>query len=450
MGSCASKPTLPEGGNGARARAAPKQQQQLAAAATAAAGDGDGAAALAAAVRSLERRLAAAEQELGELRGQRQQQQLVAAAANGGGAAAPTASQLAAAAGAAAPPPAERSALSAIPVPPAPPSAAPPPPAVPMDATRVVLHQIVAPSECSALGICTGGQVLSWIDVCAGLSAKTLARGPCVTVSVDAVHFIRPCRLGQVVVVAAMVNRTFASSMEVGVRVEAEDMRTGLRHHCCSAYLTFVSLRSRGRGGGGGGGGGAGGGAVEAPGGGGGGGGAGDGGGGAAVAAAAAAPPRPLPRIVPAGPEQRAIYDAAEARRQARLARRRSLGADPEKAAQAERARLRPVTHREGCPTLPPPLTLAAAHERRRGGGGGGSGDDGGDAKPRVSPAATTAYATHSIMPQHANTLGITFGGQVRGGADWLDWGSRGFEMHCVGLAPQRRPCLSASTAPGP
>lgn len=65
------------------------------------------------------------------------------------------------------------------------------PESVPMDATRIVMHQIVAPTEVDALGICFGGQVLSWIDICAGLSAKTLARGPCVTISVDAVHFFR-------------------------------------------------------------------------------------------------------------------------------------------------------------------------------------------------------------------------------------------------------------------
>ena len=57
-------------------------------------------------------------------------------------------------------------------------------------------------------------QVLSWIDICAGLAAKTVARGPCVSASVDSVHFLRPCRLGSVAIIAAMVNRTFASSME--------------------------------------------------------------------------------------------------------------------------------------------------------------------------------------------------------------------------------------------
>ena len=58
-------------------------------------------------------------------------------------------------------------------------------------------------------------QVLSWIDICAGLAAKTVARGPVVTASLDAVHFVKPCRLGAVAIIAAMVNRTFASSMEV-------------------------------------------------------------------------------------------------------------------------------------------------------------------------------------------------------------------------------------------
>lgn len=85
--------------------------------------------------------------------------------------------------------------------------------------------------------------MLSWIDICAGLASKNAARAACVTAGLDAVHFLRPCRSGCVAIICAMVNRTFSSSMEVGVRVEAEDIRTGAREHCCSAYLTFVSLK---------------------------------------------------------------------------------------------------------------------------------------------------------------------------------------------------------------
>lgn len=66
---------------------------------------------------------------------------------------------------------------------------------VAMSTTRVVMHQIVLPSDTDSLGICFGGQVLGWIDVCAGLAAKTVAKGPCVTASVDAVHFLKPCRV---------------------------------------------------------------------------------------------------------------------------------------------------------------------------------------------------------------------------------------------------------------
>ena len=61
-------------------------------------------------------------------------------------------------------------------------------------------------------------QVLSWIDICAGLAAKTVARGPVVTASVDTVHFLRPCHQGSVAIIAAMVNRVFQSSMEASMR----------------------------------------------------------------------------------------------------------------------------------------------------------------------------------------------------------------------------------------
>lgn len=81
------------------------------------------------------------------------------------------------------------------------------------------------------------------LDVCAGLAAKNAAQGACVTASLDTVHFFRPCRSGCIAIVCAMVNRTFATSMEVGVRVEVEDPKSGVREHCCSAYLTFVSLQ---------------------------------------------------------------------------------------------------------------------------------------------------------------------------------------------------------------
>lgn len=115
---------------------------------------------------------------------------------------------------------------------------------IPMAATRVVMTQLVSPAESTGLNICSGGTVLSWIDICAGLAAKTLARSPAVTASVDAVHFLRPCHVGSVVTIAAMVNRTFTSSMEVGVRVEEECVSTGARHHCCRYLACTCMTRS--------------------------------------------------------------------------------------------------------------------------------------------------------------------------------------------------------------
>ena len=196
------------------------------------------------------------------------------------------------------------------------------------------------------------------------------------------------------------------------MRVEAEDMRTGSRRHCCSAYLTFVSLRGRGRGGGG---------SADA------------------AAPTQAAPPRqPLPRVLPGTAEHARIHAQAEARRQQRLAERHAAVDDPQLAAVESACRLKPITHREGCPSLPPALTLlppqrgsldmprgtstpaeaaAAARSSRSSDPGDGSScvqtAVSAPPKRRVPPSSTTAYMTVSVMPQHANTLGLTFGGQV-------------------------------------
>ncbi|KAG2491478.1 hypothetical protein HYH03_010263 [Edaphochlamys debaryana] len=337
---------------------------------------------------------------------------------------------------------------------PPPPRPLPPPSPLPpaaMPTTRVVMHQLVLPADVNQLGICTGGQVLSWIDLAAGLSAKTLAHGPCVTASVDAVHFLRPCRLGCVVIVAAMVARTFNTSMEVAVVVESEDMRSGVRHHCCSAHLTFVVRPHAGGGGSG------------------------------------------LPRVYPITPEHRAVWEGAEVRRQQRLERRMRTRQDPALKDAERVCRLQPITHREGGPTLPPALTLTPAQQRELAASPSASPSpagplsrqtsatplqafpfpvppraaspapavaaaSAGDSTPEpsasaagpvpdpgnpvsllqppsepamartvtafaslrqlVPPGCTTSYMTQSILPQHANTLNITFGGQVM---SWME-----------------------------
>jgi acyl-CoA hydrolase len=114
-------------------------------------------------------------------------------------------------------------------------------------ATDVEMTQIVLPSHANNHGTVFGGQMAAWIDICAAVSAQRFARKAVVTASIDEIHFVTPVRRGMVVVLKARVNQAWGTSMEVGVRVEAEDPRTGDTFHCCTAYTTFVAINDDGR-----------------------------------------------------------------------------------------------------------------------------------------------------------------------------------------------------------
>src|SRR5687767_5167239 len=103
------------------------------------------------------------------------------------------------------------------------------------------------PQHANVLGHVFGGVVLSMMDTTAAVSAIRHARLACVTVSVDRVDFREPIHVGDLVVMKASVNFVGRTSMEVGVRVEAEDMIRGLRRHTNSCYLTFVAVDRNGR-----------------------------------------------------------------------------------------------------------------------------------------------------------------------------------------------------------
>ncbi|MDQ4080199.1 MAG: acyl-CoA thioesterase [Gemmatimonadota bacterium] len=98
------------------------------------------------------------------------------------------------------------------------------------------------PQHANNLGHVFGGVVLSMLDRVAAVAAIRHARQNCVTVSVDRVDFREPIRLGDLVVMRASVNYVGRTSMEVGVRVEAEDLMTGERRHTNSCYVTFVAI----------------------------------------------------------------------------------------------------------------------------------------------------------------------------------------------------------------
>ena len=114
------------------------------------------------------------------------------------------------------------------------------------DTTKVEMTQLVLPSHTNNHGTAFGGQIAAWCDISAAVSAQRFCRAPVVTASMDQLHFLRPVRQGMVVILRSQVNRSWTTSLEVGVRVEAEDPFSGATVHCCSAYLTFVALDAHG------------------------------------------------------------------------------------------------------------------------------------------------------------------------------------------------------------
>src|SRR4051794_31490079 len=114
-------------------------------------------------------------------------------------------------------------------------------------ASRVETEQLVLPGLTNTHGTIFGGMLMQWIDIAAGISAARHAGGPVVTASMDRLHFLHPIRLGAVVTVQAQVNFAGRTSMEIGVRVLAEDQTMDGRRQTTRAFLTFVAVDESGR-----------------------------------------------------------------------------------------------------------------------------------------------------------------------------------------------------------
>ena len=108
------------------------------------------------------------------------------------------------------------------------------------------MHELVLPNDTNLLGNVLGGRVMHLMDMCAAMSAYKHARTAVVTASVDRLDFLAPAKMGEIMILKSAVNYTGKSSMEVGVRIESENPKTGHIHHTSSAYLTFVSLNENG------------------------------------------------------------------------------------------------------------------------------------------------------------------------------------------------------------
>lgn len=116
----------------------------------------------------------------------------------------------------------------------------------PSDSAITIARQMI-PSDANPLGIVHGGEILKMVDEAGGLAAMRHARCPVVTVRLDSMTFLEPIYVGDLVIVKAMVNWVGRTSMEVGIRVEAENPVTGVRTHTNSAFAVYVALDEEGR-----------------------------------------------------------------------------------------------------------------------------------------------------------------------------------------------------------
>jgi len=117
----------------------------------------------------------------------------------------------------------------------------------PASASSVSLIRPMDLTDANLLGNVHGGEVMKLVDNAGGLAAMKHCGGPVVTVALDEMSFIEPVYVGDVVTVKAMVNDVGRTSLEVGVRVEAENVVTGRRVHTSSAYLVYVALDKDGK-----------------------------------------------------------------------------------------------------------------------------------------------------------------------------------------------------------
>ena len=148
--------------------------------------------------------------------------------------------------------------------------------------SAVTATHMVLPGDTNAHGTAFGGKIMQWMDIAAAVAAGRHCSAPVVTVAVDDLHFAAPIRLGDVVIIRACVNFAGRSSLEVGIRVDREELSVGgTVQHCLSAYFTFVGVDALGA-------------------------------------------PVPVPTIVPTTPVESRRFEAAKLRRERRLKARQS------------------------------------------------------------------------------------------------------------------------------
>lgn len=117
-----------------------------------------------------------------------------------------------------------------------------------LECSRTVVHsqatltQLMSPQDANLWGNVFGGVILALVDKVAWVSAARHCENPCVTASFDQVDFRSPIDIGEVVTLSASINTVGRTSMEIGVRVEAESVHGAVRRHTNSCYVTMVAI----------------------------------------------------------------------------------------------------------------------------------------------------------------------------------------------------------------
>lgn len=114
-------------------------------------------------------------------------------------------------------------------------------------ASQVAMTQLMLPSHSNFSGFIHGGFVLSLMDQVAFACASKHSGNYCVTASVNKVDFLIPIEVGELLTLKASINYTGRTSMVVGLRVESENIKSGLIKHCNSSYFTMVAKNDDGK-----------------------------------------------------------------------------------------------------------------------------------------------------------------------------------------------------------
>ncbi len=115
-----------------------------------------------------------------------------------------------------------------------------------VEASKITIAELMLPSHTNFSGKIHGGYILSLLDQIAFACASKFSGHYCVTASVDTVDFLSPIEVGELVTMKASVNYVGKSSMIIGIRVEAENIQTGVAKHCNSSYFTMVAKDGKG------------------------------------------------------------------------------------------------------------------------------------------------------------------------------------------------------------